>query len=218
MAGSNSVRQAGMGAALAAATCSIAYDIAQIWEWLGLLGSAGGPNSTSTPLGIVLLLIPSLLLGPAHVAMIAALHLVVAETRKVYSLIALAFAIVYATLTGLVYFVQITFVGPRLAAGDMAGIELLRFVPYQSFLFAIDLYGYSLMCASALFAGLALRHRTDATAARWLLIATGLLIPGLALQMQLPWLIWLGACWAVTYPAAAVLLYRLFKRLPATAA
>lgn len=202
----------GAYAALAAAICSLAYDAAQMLEWFGLLGSAGGPNATSTPRGIALLLIPSLLLGPAHVAMVAALHRIIPPARQVFSLIALALGIAYATLTGLVYFVQITFVGPRLAAGAMEGIDLLRFVPYRSFLFAIDLYGYSLMCASALFAGLALRSFPGAKSARVFFLLTGALIPALALQMQLPWLIWVGAAWAVTYPGAALLLYRLFRR------
>ncbi len=214
MAEGNSTRRVGIVAALAAAACSIAYDVAQIFEWLGMLGSAGGPRNTSTPFGITVLLVPSLLLGPAHMAMIAALHRIVADSHKVYGLIALAFATAYATLTGLVYFVQITFVAPRLAAGEMASIELLRFVPYQSFLFAIDLYGYSLMCASALFAGLALGHSADTRLARRLLIVTGLLIPALALQMQFPWLIWIGAIWAFTYPAAALALVRVFRILP----
>lgn len=214
MAEGNSARRVGFWAALTAALLSIAYGIAQVFEWLGLLGSQGGPNSTSTPLGIALLLVPSLLLGPAHVAMLAALHLMVERTRRVFSLIALAFAVIYAALTGLVYFVQITFVAPRLAAGDMAAIELLRFVPYQSFLFAIDLWGYSLMCASALFAGLALGQTREARPARLFLLLTGLLFPALALQMQMPWLIWVGAIWAISYPAAALALARWFRIAP----
>ncbi len=209
----NPVRRVGIAAALAAAVFSLAYDVAQVLEWLGLLGSAGGPNSTSTSFGIAVLLVPSLLLGPAHVAMLAALHLVVPPARKVFTLIALAFAVIYATLTGLVYFVQITFVAPRLASGDMAEIEILRFVPYQSFLFAIDLWGYSLMCGSALFAGLALRADAAARLPRLFLLATGLLVPALALQMQFPALIWGGAIWALTYPAAALTLARYFARL-----
>jgi hypothetical protein len=190
------------------------YDIAQVCEWLGLLGSSGGPNATSTASGIALLLIPSLLLGPAHVAMLAALHLAVSPVRKVYSLTALALSTIYAALTGLVYFVQITFVAPRLAAGAMEPIELLRFVPYQSFLFAVDLWGYSVMCASALFAGLALDPERGNRFARTALLATGALVPALALQMQVPQLIWIGALWAVTYPAAALALWGYFKRLP----
>lgn len=212
MTADRSALRVGLIAALLAGAFSILYDIAQALEWSGALGSNGGPNSASTAIGIVFLLVPSLLLGPAHVAMMAALYRTVGESGKIFGLIALALGIGYATLTGLVYFVQITFVAPRLAAGELAGIELLRFVPYQSFLFAIDLYGYSLMCGSALCAGLALRNRPEARLARTFFLLTGLLVPALALQMQIPELIWVGAIWAVSYPVAALALMRLFQR------
>lgn len=202
----------GMAAAFAAAGLSLAYSIAQIFEWLGWLGSAGGPNSTSTAAGIRWLLIPSLLLGPAHVIMLAALHDRTAADRKGFSLAALALAIIYATLTGMVYFVQLTFVAPRLAAGNMAGIELLQFVPYQSFLFAIDLYGYSLMCASMAFAALAFSPAAENRTIRTLLWGSGILAPALAFQMQFPWLIWIGAIWAITYPLGVMALFGWFQR------
>lgn len=54
-------RRVALRAAGASALFSIAYVVAQICEWLGLLGSAGGPDAASTPLGLALLLTPSLL-------------------------------------------------------------------------------------------------------------------------------------------------------------
>lgn len=166
-----------MVASLAAALLSGLYSIAQLAEWQGWLGSAGGPASASRSLGLVVLLLPSLMLGPAFVAMIAAL----------------AFATIFAALTGLVYFVQLTFLTPRLAAGETAGIGLLLFQPYDSFLFAVDLYGYSLMCLSCLFAAWAVPEAASPRQAKSLLLANGLLTPALALQMHFPWLIWIGA-------------------------
>lgn len=209
-------RAVGMASAAACAVLSLAYVGAQLLEWLGLLGSAGGPNSASTPFGLVLLLLPSLLLGSAYVVLAAALHMIAPPGRKVFSLVALAFAVIYATLTGLVYFVQLTFVGPRLAAGAAGDIALLHFVPYKSFLFAIDLFGYSLMCASTLFAAFALPRSPGARAARLFLLLNGLLLPALAFQMQVPALIWVGALWAVTFPGAACASFRLFRGLTPT--
>ncbi len=191
----------------------LAYVFAQLLEWLGWLGSAGGPNSTSTASGLTLLLLPSLLLGPAFMVMTVAQHQIAPADRKVCSLAATAFAIAYATLTGLVYFVQLTFVAPRLVTGDVAGIELLLFVPYQSFLFAIDLFGYSLMCAATLFAAFAVPEVRGAGPARVLLLLNGLLLPSLAFQMFLPGLIWIGALWAITFPAAAFAVFRVFRHL-----
>jgi hypothetical protein len=206
-----STQKLGLWAAGASAAFALAYTAGQLLEWLGLLGSHGGPNASSTPLGIAVLLIPSLLLGPAWVVTLAALHEVAPVSRRGFSVAALALATIYAALTGLVYFVQLTFVGPRLASGAVQGIELLLFVPYQSFLFAIDLWGYSLMCASALFAAYALAP--EFKRARPWLVLTGLLTPALAFQMFVPQLIWAGAIWGFSFPLAALFLARGFAGL-----
>jgi hypothetical protein len=214
MAVSAASRATGVWAGVATLVFAIAYIAGQLFEWMGLFGSAGGPNASSTALGIYLLLTPSLLLGPAFVVTMAALHVVAPVGRKVFTLAGLSFAAMYATLTGLVYFVQLTFVAPRIAAGDTGGIELLLFVPYQSFLFAIDLYGYSLMSAATLAGAFGLPDVPAARAAKWAMIANGLVLPFLAFQMFVPTLIWPAAAWAVTFPACAILLVRVFRQLP----
>jgi len=210
---SGQTRRLGLWATAATALFSTSYSIAQIFEWAGLLGSSGGPNSVSTPLGIMILLVPSLLLGPAYVAMLAALHEMAPTGSRGLSRTALALGTVYAALTGLVYFVQLTFVAPRLASGATAGIEVLLFVPYKSFLFAIDLYGYALMCLSALFAAFALPADGPLARARIPLLVTGMLTPALALQMAAPQLIWAGAIWGISFPFAAILLWRGFAEI-----
>jgi hypothetical protein len=190
---------------------SLAYVLAQLAEWLGLLGSAGGPASPSTPLGLALLLTPSLLLGPAFVALTASIHYDAAESERVYSLIAVVCAAIYATLTGLVYYVQLAFVAPRMVRAATAGIELLLFRPFDSFLYAVDLLGYSFMslatlCAAAVFRGAGLAHWI-----RRALIANGCLAPFLLLQMYFRPLIWGGSLWAVTFPAASWMLAAYFR-------
>lgn len=62
---SPSAKSLGVWSAALALVFSVTYDIGQIAEWLGWLGSKGGPESMSTPLGIAVLLTPSLLLGPS---------------------------------------------------------------------------------------------------------------------------------------------------------
>jgi len=202
----------GFWAAVCCCAFSLAYIVAQLFEWAGLLGSSGGPESASTALGIAILLTPSLMLGPSFVVLMAALHVAAPPEGKVFSLAGLAFAAIYAALTGLVYFVQLTFVGPRIAAGDTAGIELLLFVPYKSFLFAIDLLGYSLMSLATLIGAFALPANAASRWARWAMIANGLILPFLAFQMFVPELIWFAATWAITFPAMAVLLAAMFRK------
>ena len=53
---SPSTRAVGYGSAVLATFFSLVYVVAQLAEWIGWLGSAGGPESGSTPLGLVVLL------------------------------------------------------------------------------------------------------------------------------------------------------------------
>lgn len=209
-------RRVALWSAIACAFTSIAYVLGQLLEWQGLLGSAGGPESASTPLGIAVLLTPSFLLGSSFLVLVAALHRLAPTEARVFSQVALAFATIYATLISMVYFVQLTLVGPRLASGDTAGIEYLFFVPYRSFLFAVDLLGYSFMCIATLFAAFALPAICGARAARLFLLLNGALTPFLLFQMYEPRLIWIAALWGLTFPAAAIALAAMFRRpLPA---
>jgi hypothetical protein len=104
---------------------------------------------------------------------------------------------------------------PRLASGRTEGIELLLFEPFDSFLYAVDVYGYSLMSLSTLFAAPVFGGEGLERWIRWALIANGCLVPFLALQMYWPPLIWGGALWAITFPAATWLLAVHFGRMRA---
>jgi len=208
-----STRIVGLTSAILATVFSIAYVLAQLAEWLGWLGSRGGPESGSTPLGLVVLLTPSLLLGSSFFVLIVSVHQLAPLERKVWSHAAVGFAAIYATLISMVYFVQLTLVAPRLAQGRMEGIELLRFIPFDSFLYAVDLLGYSFMSVSTLFAAQVFRGSGLERVVRWFLTANGLLLPFLALQMYVHSFIWGGALWAVTFPGSTWALAILFARL-----
>lgn len=210
-----SAARVGRAAALLCTALSLAYVAAQLAEWLGWLGSDGGPESSSTPVGLALLLTPSLLLGPSFLVLMASLHASTPAERRVWTQIALAFATAYATLIGLVYFVQLTLVAPRLAEGRVAGIEPFLFVPFDSFLYAVDLLGYGFMSLSTLFAARALDGAGPERAARRWLTANGLLLPFLVGQMFVQPLIWLAAAWAVTFPASTLALAGCFRQGPA---
>jgi hypothetical protein len=209
--------RAGFWSAVLATLFSAAYIVAQLAEWGGLLGSAGGPGSSSTPLGIVVLLVPSLLLGPSFVVAMASLYQATPPSRRVWSLAALSFAIAYLVLISLVYFVQLTLVGPRIRAGRTEGIELLLFTPFDSFLYAVDILGYSFMSVATGFAALAISGGRVERMLRRALFANALILPFLAFQLYVPALIWIASAWAVTFPLSTALLSVYFKRRPAVA-
>ncbi len=63
--------------------------------------------------------------GGKHAA--GAVHHATAAEWKVWTQAALAFATIYALLTGTVYYGQLTYVAPHMLRGDMAGILAILF-------------------------------------------------------------------------------------------
>jgi hypothetical protein len=214
VASSRTVRRIGFWAAVFATLFSVTYIVAQIGEWLGLLGSGGGPESSSTPFGLVVLLTPSLFLGTAFVILMVSVHYYTSEERKIWSHIGLVFATIYAVLISINYYVQLTFVVPRLLQGDVDTVSLqpFLFVPFDSFLYSVDILGYSFMSLATLFAAFAFTDEGIERTVRWFMIANGLILPFLALQIYYHPLIWIAALWAITFPGMTVSLAVLFRR------
>jgi hypothetical protein len=199
--------------ALFASIFAIAYDIGQLAEWLGLLGSGGGPESDSTWQGLVVLLIPSLFLGISFVVLMGAVHRQAPLERKIWSQTGLTFAIMYGTLICMNYFVQLTFVAPALYRGDVTDyVRPFLFHVFNSFIYSVDLLGYSFMSLSTLFAAFVFSGPGLEKVIRWFLIANGLILPFLALQNFYHPLIWIASAWAVTLPGATISLAVLFRR------
>ena len=203
----------GFWSAVLATLFSLTYVVGQLAEWAGWLGSQGGPESASTPLGIVVLLTPSMLLGSSFLVLMICVHQLAPPERRVWSHAATAFATIYTALISVVYFVQLTLVGPRIAAGRTEGIEMFLFLPFDSFLYAVDILGYSFMSVATLFAAMVFTGAGLEKVVRGLLIANGLLLPFIALQMYFHPLIWIAALWAVTFPASTCSLALLFRRV-----
>lgn len=209
---SPAVWKIGFFSAIFASIFAIAYSLGQLAEWLGYFGSGGGPNNPSTPLGLYVLLIPSLLMAPPFVTLMVGLHQIAPGSKKIFSQIGVVFAVIYAVLISMNYFVQLTVVAPRLAAGNTKDVSVFLFVPYNSFPYAVDLLGYSYMslatfCSAFIFSGTGRENL-----ARWFMIANGLLLPFLAFQTYFPILIWPASLWAITFPGTTILLATIFRR------
>ncbi len=213
---SPSTKSVGFWSAVLTATFSITYVVGQVAEWLGWLGSGGGPLSLSTPFGLFVLLTPSLLLGASFLVLVVCVHQLAPPDRRVWSHAAVAFATIYAALISINYYVQLTWVAPRLASGNTEGIEPFVFVPFDSFLYAVDILGYSFMSVATLFAARVFTGDGQERIVRWFLTANGLMLPFIALQMYVHWLIWIAALWAITFPGSACSLAVLFHRTSAT--
>lgn len=214
---SPSTKAVGFWSAAFATVFSLTYVVGQLAEWFGWLGSHGGPESASTPLGLVVLLTPSLFLGSSFLLLVVSIHQLASPDRRVWSHAAVVFGAAYAVLISIVYFVQLTFVAPRVARGQIEDIEVFLFVPFDSFLYAVDILGYSFMSAATLFAAMVFTGPGLERVARLFLTANGLLLPFIALQMYFHPLIWIAALWAVTFPGSTWALALLFRRAPTVA-
>jgi hypothetical protein len=209
---SPSAKTLGFWSAALATVFSVTYDVGQIAEWMGLMGSGGGPENASTPLGLVVLLTPSLFLGSSFLVLMVSVHQLSSPDRRVWTHSAIAFATAYAVLVSINYFVQLTWIVPRLASGRTHGIEPFLFTPFDSFIYSVDILGYSFMSVATLFAAQAFTGKGLERVARLFLIANGLLIPFIALQMYFHWFIWVAALWAVTFPGSTWSLALVFHR------
>lgn len=212
---SPTVSRFGVWSAIFASAFSIIYIIGQLAEWFDLLGSGGGPENASTALGLVVLLTPSLFLGIAFVVLIISVHYYAAEDKKIWSHTALVFATVYTVLISINYFVQLTLVVPHLLREDVDSIRFLLFTPFDSFLYSVDILGYSFMSLSTLFAAFVFKGEGIERTVRLFLIANGLILPFIALQNYYHSLIWSASLWAITFPGSTISLAVLFKKLEA---
>ena len=215
---SASTKALGFWSAVLATVFSITYDIGQLAEWAGWMGSRGGAENASTPLGLDVLLTPSLFLGSAFLVLMICVHDLSSPDTKVWSHVAVAFATIYAALISMNYFVQLTWVAPRLAAGRTEGLEPFLFTPFDSFVYSVDLLGYSFMSVAAFFAAKVFTNTGLERLVRVSLTATAFVLPFIALQMYTHWLIWIAALWGVTFPAATWSLAILFRRIAANSA
>jgi hypothetical protein len=213
MEGQSAIWRIGLWSALLASVFAIAYDIGQIAEWLGLMGSGGGPENDSTWYGLVILLVPSLFLGISFVVLMSCVHRQAPTERKIWSQIGLTFGTMYGTLICMNYFVQLTLVAPALYRGNVPShVQPFLFHVFNSFIYSVDLLGYSFMslstlCAAFVFTGLGVEKT-----ARRFLIANGVIVPFIALQTFYHPLIWVAALWAVTLPGATISLAVIFRR------
>ena len=193
----------GFWAALVALTASVGYGVPQIMQVMGLL-----PD----PLDRILIFAPSLVLAPAFVLAMAALHESAEPSRRIWSLAGLALSILYAGFVGVVYVTQLGVVIPRELQGAGAEVALLKCCSTGAFMTAVDLLGYTSMSLATLFAAPAIVGNGVNLWARGAFVANGLLAPFLIAQLAWPQLIYIGALWLITFPLSMLFLMLVFTR------
>ena len=177
------------------------YIVFQAAQWAGL---------TPAPWHLITLTFPSFWLALSFVILMISVYYYASEERKIWGHIAVAFAIMYATLNAAVYFLQMTLVVPSILNGQVEQVAFIT-LSMGTFIYGLDVLGYSLMSLATLFAAPVFVGGRLERSIRWSLVANGLLTPALLLQQNLPTFA-IAALWAITFPVATALLAVFFKR------
>ena len=206
------VQKLGYWAALVALFFSIIYIIGQLAGQLNLQGSGGRLEKPGTAFGLIILLVPSLFPAPSFTILMLCVHYYAPEDKKVWSHTGIMFATIYAVMVSINYYVQLTLVVPHLLRGEIKSIRPFLFSPFDSFIYSVDVLGFSFMSLSTLFGAFVFSGTGLNRTVRRFMIANGLLIPFLALQVFSHPLIWPASLWAITFTGVTISLVKLFQK------
>ena len=194
----------GFWSALLVAIFCVAFSFATVLVWLGIL---------APPWDVVANLVPSLLLAPAFLILMACVHDVAPAEKKLWSRLGLAFAGLYAPLVSVVYIVSLNVEEPFVMRGQAAQVALLSANHPGAVLWSIDGLGYGFMSLATLFAASVFGPERLGRWIRRLFLAHGAVgIPVLFTYFVSLAFSPLAALWSVTLTSSAILLAIWFRR------
>lgn len=218
-----------VGAASAAlALIWTAWSVPTLMLWMSRLPRWAGIEAYAASLQpgpFLAWVIPSILLPPTLVALLAVIDLHAPTGRRVWGRLGLLFGLLSAAMLTTNYWMQNAVVMPALMAREFTGLSWLVIGNPLSVAGAIESIGRGAMGLAALFAGLATgaagRRDSYAQAVRWLLIGNGASgLAGFAVGAVGDTALTLVAMgvWGVTLAVALALLTIRFARLARTGA
>lgn len=102
---------------------------------------------------------PALLMALLFVVLVVCIHHYADADKKIFSQIALSFAVISATAHAINYFIQLAVVQPSLLKGEVEGLSLFsQYNPHGIFI-ALEDVGYLMMGVSFLFVAAAFGRR-----------------------------------------------------------
>jgi hypothetical protein len=171
---------------------------------IGALANLPKPWDVYIPIG------SSLLLALTYVVMMASIHYVVEDEKKIWSHIGLSFAVLYATMVSIVYVTWLFVVEPLTLRGEADKVSLLIFAP-GSFSQMVDGFGYTLQMVAAFFTGAAFTNQGLGRSIHWTAIANGIFAIPVFISYATNNII-LGLGWVIFLPVFSLLLVFYFRR------
>ena len=151
------------------------------------------------------------LLTLSFLVVMACIHFYASDEKKVFSLVGLSFAVIYATLISMNYFIQLTFV--RQSTFDVSMFDMTN---THSMMWVIEVLGYFFLGLSTLFAAPVFGSSKVERLVKWLFIANGILgiLTPIGYALNLPIEVLLGGLivWDIVMPLATASLAYLFRR------
>ena len=151
------------------------------------------------------------LLTSSFLVLMACVHSHAPEDRKVFSLVGLSFAVIYATLISVNYFIQLTFVNQHIF-----DVSIFEMTNPQSMMWVIEVLGYFFMGLATLFTALVFNLKGIESLVKWLFVANGVLgiLTPIGYVLSWPLEILLGGLivWDIIMPISTASLAILFRR------
>ena len=116
-------------------------------------------------------LYPGILLALIFIVLMVCIHSYAPSDRKIFSHIALSFAVIYATIILIDYFIQFAVVIPSILTGETAGLSLFTQYNPHGFFIALETLGYSMMSGAFLFVAAVFAGGKLERTLRWIFIA-----------------------------------------------
>jgi len=116
----------------------------------------------------------SFLLAPTFVALMVSIHHFAPLEKKVWSQLGLSFAIIYAVMCSLTYYIQLTFIQNNYLPIVEEAVLPFVFIPGTP-IFAQDMLGYVFMCVATLVAAPVFSGGKLESWIKWLFILNGVL-------------------------------------------
>lgn len=116
------------------------------------------------------LFIPGFLLAPVFVVLMACIHYYASIEKKIFSLIGLAFALIYVTVITTDYFILWTVILPSVIRGETAGLSLLSMYNPHGIFVALESIAYLMMSVALLSIAPVFQGGKIEGALRWIFI------------------------------------------------
>jgi hypothetical protein len=159
--------------------------------------------------------IPAFFLAPTMVILIACINAIAPESKKIFSLIGLAFTVVYAAIIPTNYYLQLFVVRLNLQGGTLEGLSILAQPNLHSTFFALETLGYAFLSLATLFVSSVFTSGKLEIWIRSLFIVSGAvgILGVLVAPFDRPYLVFAGlGLWSLAFPLSTILLSIFFRR------